>query len=160
MPVEPATDRRLGNAALIVTTVILMIVGVTAAIAFRPKGDIDIPAAWRSNSDYTLVIFGRDSCPACLASRDFHKELAAAAAKNGIRTVAALTASIEDTATFASSLGLPADHAIRANPAPEHLKSVPTVVIVNRSGEILKKTEGALPVDKQRALMNFVTNLR
>ncbi len=157
---DTATDRRLGNAALIVTTVILMIVGVTAAIAFRPRGDIEIPAEWRSESEYTLVIFGRDSCPACLASRAFHKELAAVAATNGIRTVAALTASIDDPAKFAESLGLPADHAVRASPAPEHLKSVPSVVVVNRNGEILKKTEGALPADKQRALMNFVMNLR
>jgi thioredoxin-related protein len=158
--VHPSSDRRLGHAALIVTTVILLIVGVTAAIAFRPKGDITIPEEWRSKSEYTLVIFGRDSCPACLASRAFHQALAAAAEKNGIRTIAALTASIENTAQFAQSLGIPADQAIRANPAPERLKSVPTIVIVKRNGEILMKTEGALPADKQRALMNFVTSLR
>lgn len=157
---DATADRRLGRAALIVTTLIIVIVGITAAIAFRPTGDIEIPSAWRSQSDYTLVIFGRDSCPACLASREFHRELAAAAENNGVHTVAALTASIEDPAKFAASLGLSADHALRANPAPEHLKSVPTVLVVNRSGEILKKTEGALSVDKQRALLNFVTHLR
>ena len=157
---DATADRRLGRAALIVTTLIIVIVGITAAIAFRPTGDIEIPAAWRSQSDYTLVIFGRDSCPACRASLEFHKELAAAAEKRGIHTIAALTASIENPAQFAASLGLSAEHALRASPAPEHLKSVPTVLVVNRSGEILKKTEGAQSVDKQRALLNFVVNLR
>lgn len=157
---DATTDRRLGRAALIVTTLIVVIVGITAAIAFRPKGDIEIPAAWRSQSEYTLIIFGRDSCPACAASAEFHRTLVAAAEARGIRTLAALTASIEDPARFAASLGLAPDRALRANPAPEHLKSVPTVILVNRNGEILQKTEGALRADKQRALLNFVTNLR
>jgi hypothetical protein len=158
--VNPDTDRRLGRAALIITALIVMIVGVTAAIAFRPKGDIDVPAAWRSQSEYTLVIFGRDSCPACLASREFHRDLAAAAEAAGVRAVAALTASIEDPAHFAASLGLAPDRAVRANPPPEHLKSVPTLLVVNRNGEILKKTEGALPADKQRAWKSFLATLR
>lgn len=157
---DATTDRRLGRAALIVTTLIIVIVGITAAIAFRPKGDIDIPAAWRSQSEFTLIIFGRDSCPACQASTDFHKALAAAAEANGVRAVAALTASMGDPAQFAAALGVSPDRAIRANPAPEHLKSVPTVIVVNRNGDVLKKTEGVLSADKQRALLNFVANLR
>ena len=157
---DATTDRRLGRAALIVTTMIIAIVGITAAIAFRPTGNIEIPAAWRSHSEYTLIIFGRDSCPACQASADFHKALTAAAEANGVRTVAALTASIGDPARFAASLGVSPDRALRANPAPAHLKSVPTVIVVNRNGDILKKTEGVLSADKQRALLNFVANLR
>ncbi len=157
---DATSDKRLGRAALIVTTLIIVIVGITAAIAFRPKGDIEIPFEWRAQSEYTLVIFGRDSCPACKASADFHKELVAVAEASGVRAIAALTASIENPTQFAASLGLAPDHAVRAHPAPEFLKSVPTVIVVNRNGDILSKTEGALRADKQRALLNFVANLR
>lgn len=157
---DATTDKRLGRAAVIVTTFLILVVGVTAAIAFRPKGDLEIPAEWRAQSDYTLVIFGRESCPACQASAAFHKTLAAAAEAHGIRTVAALTASIEDPKKFAASIGIAPDHALRAIPVPEHLKSVPTVIVVSRNGTILKKTEGALSSEKQRALVQFVTSLR
>lgn len=157
---DATTDRRLGRAALIVTAFIILVVGVTAAVAFRPRGDVEIPADWRSQSDYTLIIFGRESCPACQSSAAFHKELAAAAEAHGVRAIAALTASIEDPAKFAASIGIAPDHALRANPAPEHLKSVPTVIVVNRAGDILKKTEGALSNDKQRTLVAFIATLR
>ncbi len=158
--VDATIDRRLGRAALIVTTLMILIVGVTAAIALWPRGDVEIPAEWRSQSDYTLIIFGRESCPACAASAAFHKELATAAEAHGVRALAALTASVEDPAQFAASIGIAPDHALRAHPAPKHLTSVPTVIVVNRAGEILKKTEGALSNVKQRALLNFVTGLR
>lgn len=157
---DATTDRRLGRAALIVTTFIILVVGVTAAVAFRTRGAVAIPPEWRSQSDYTLIIFGRESCSACQASAAFHKELAAAAEAHGIRTIAALTDRSENPSQFAASIGIAPDHALRANPAPEHLKTVPTVIIVNRTGEVLKQTQGALSVDKQRTLLNFVTNLR
>jgi len=37
---------------------------------------------------------------------------------------------------------------------------VPAIVIVGRDGTILRKTEGALSAEQQRAMMTFVTALR
>ena len=157
---DPASDRRLGRAALLVTTLMILTVAVTAGLAMRPRGEIEIPAGWRSQSKYTLIIFGRKSCPACAASASFHKELAAAAESRGVRAVAASTGSVENMGAFAASIGVAPDHALRASPAPKYLHSVPAIVIVGRDGTILRKTEGALSAEQQRAMMTFVTALR
>lgn len=157
---DATTDRRLGRAALIVTALLILTVAVTAAIALWPRGEVEIPAEWRSQSNYTLIIFGRESCPACAASAAFHKELAAAAAAHGVRAIAASTGSAENPETFAASIGIARDHALRASPAPKNLKSVPAIVLVSRNGAILRTTEGALSIAEQRALMSFVTTLR
>jgi hypothetical protein len=153
-------DRRLGRAALIVTALLILMVAVTAAIALRPRGEVEIPAEWRSHSDYTLIIFGRTSCPACEASASFHRELAAAAETHGVRVVAASTGSMENADAFAVSIGVKPEHSVRAVPAPQHLNSVPAIVVVDRGGRILQKAEGALAPDRQRDWMRFVSALR
>lgn len=156
---DPASDRRLGRAALVITALLIVTVAVTAGIATHPRGQIEIPAAWRSQSDYTLIVFGRESCPACAASAAFHKQLAAAAEAHGVRVVAAASGTAEDPKSFAASIGVAPDHALRANPTPKHLNSVPAIVIVSRDGTILRKTDGVLPIAQQRSLLNFVTAL-
>ena len=157
---EARTDRRIGRAAVILTTSLLAMVALTAAVALWPRGDIEIPSAWYSQSDDTLVIFGRESCPACAASATFHRELAAAAEASGIRVVAAMTARGEDPAAFAASLGLAPDRGVFASPAPKRLTTVPTILVVNRLGRTLQKKEGALSIDDQRALLEYLKTLR
>jgi hypothetical protein len=151
---------RLGRAALAVTVLLILMVGITAAIAARPRGEVEIPAEWRSQSDYTLIILGRTSCPACESSSAFHRELAAAAGARGIRLVAASTGSAEDPAAFAASIGMTADHAVRAVPAPKNLKTVPAILIMKRDGAILKKTVGSLSPVQQRDWIRLVSSLR
>jgi len=157
---QTRTDRRLGRAALIVTAFVILAVSTTAWIATSRRGEIEIPAEWRSQSDYTLIVFGRESCPACAASAAFHKELAAAAEAHGVRTVAASTSATENPAAFAASIGLKPDRALRAIPAPKHLLSVPAILVVNRDGAILRETQGALSAEQKRALVSFVAGLR
>ena len=159
---DPAADRRLGRAAIIITALVIAIVAITAVVARRTRAelDIEIPAAWRSQSNFTLIIFGRESCPACAASAAFHRELAAAAEANGVRAMAASTSSTEDPAAFAASIGVAPEHALGASPAPKHLTTIPAIVIVTRDGKILRKTEGVLTDDAQRALVTFVMTLR
>lgn len=157
---DPASDRRLGRAALLVTLLAVLIVVTTAWVAGRTRGGIEIPAAWRAQSEYTLIIFGRESCPACAASAAFHRKLAAAAEAHGVRAVAASTSSLETPESFAASIGLAPNHALRASPAPAHLNTIPAIVIVNRDGATLRSTEGTLTVEQQRALLDFVATLR
>jgi hypothetical protein len=161
--VDPVSDRRLGRAALAVTALLIAIVAVSAAIALRhspARGDIEIPAEWRAASDYTLIIFGRESCPACAASAPFHRELAAAAIGRDVRVIAASTSSAEDPAAFARSIGVAPDHAIRATPPPKNMKSVPALVVVKRDGAILRHTEGLLTADQRRQFISFVGAIR
>lgn len=159
---DTASDRRLGRAALVIASLLIATVAITAAIGSahaRPRGEVEIPAEWRSQSDYTMIIFGRESCPACAASVAFHKELAKSAAARGVRVIAASTSGVEKPEQFATSIGVPVDHAIRANPAPKNLKSVPAIVIVNRAGTILRKTEGALTPEQRRSLTAYLATL-
>jgi len=155
-------DSRLGRAALIVTALLILMVAITAAIAARPRGatDIEIPAEWRAQSDYTLIILGRTSCPACEASAIFHKDLTAAAQARGVRVLAVSTSSKESPAAFAASIGVAPDRALRASPAPKNLTSVPAIVVVTRGGEILRKHEGALAPAEPRDWMKFISTLR
>lgn len=157
---KPTTDRRLGRAAIVVTMALALMLGVTAAVALWPRGAVELPEAWYSHSDYTLIIFGRTSCAACATSADFHRTLAAAAEARGIRVVAAVTARDETPADFAASIGIQPDHAVRASPAPPRVTTVPTVIVTNRRGTILKQLEGALSVDDQRALGDYLATLR
>jgi hypothetical protein len=158
--VDPATDRRLGRAALIVTAVLLLTVAVTAAIALRPRGGIDIPAEWRSPSGYTLVIFGRTTCAACAASAAFHRDLVAAAHARGVRVVAASTGSAREPGVFAASIGAAPDEAVRAIPAPKNLTTVPAIVLMSGDGRILKQTAGVLALGPQRDWIGLVSTVR
>lgn len=159
---DPASDRRLGRAALVMTAFVILTFLTTAVIARRSRGggEIEIPAAWRSQADYTLIVFGRESCPACAASAKFHKQLAATAESHGVRVVAALTGSAETPSAFAASIGVTADHALNASPAPKYLKSVPSIVIVSRDGTVLRRADGVQSVAQQRSLLSFVAALR
>jgi len=158
--VKSTTDRRIGRAAIVLSVFLVVMVGATAAVALWPRGDIELPAAWFSGADTTLVIFGRAGCPACDASTAFHQQLVATAESLGIHVIAALTARGGAPEAFAESLGLEGDHGVLAVPAPAHLTTVPTVVIVDRRGTVLQKKVGALSIDDQRALLNYLTTLR
>jgi thioredoxin-related protein len=158
--VDPASDRRLGRAALAIAVLLIAVVFVTATAAGRRHRELEIPAEWRSQADYTLIIFGRASCPACASSASFHKELAAAATTHGIRVVAASTSSTEDPAAFAASIGVGAERAIRASPAPANLRTIPAIVLVNRDGKVLREITGALTQAQRRDLLNALDAMR
>lgn len=157
---QPATDRRIGRAALIVSATLILMIGVTVIVALWPRDAIELPADWYAGSDYTLVIFGRPGCDACDASAGFHRDIATLGTSKGMRVIAAATSREAAPSDFAASMGLPADHGAMAVPAPAHLTVVPTIVIVDRRGKTLTRKEGALSIDDQRALMEYVRKLK
>lgn len=140
-----ALDARLHRAAPLVTAALIAIVLITLAVSWwtrsRPA-QVGLDASYYSSASYTLIIFGRISCPACAASATFHRALVGAARAHGIRVIAACTARDESAGAFAESIGAAAEDGRLAAPPPANLTRIPTILLVNRDGTVIDRLTG------------------
>ena len=136
---------------------------VAAAIGLSPKpaprppayvvGEtVDVPAAWYSSADTTLVLFARASCGACEKAKPFLTKLVGIMNARGAAFMAHPAISDIEDRQFATSLGLKSANIVVA---PDKLKvrATPTLLLVNRAGTILNAWEGVGEADKQAAIL-------
>jgi hypothetical protein len=146
MSTAPETsDARLGRLAPRITAALVALVVITAAVGWWARSrtaPIELDASYYGGANYTVVVFGRLSCPACAASAEFHRAVVAAARARGVRIVAASTARDEDAARFAESIGAVPDEGRVAVPPPGNLTRIPTVLLVDRRGTVLDRLTG------------------
>jgi peroxiredoxin len=132
--------------------------GVKPAVreaAYRTGQTIDVPADWYQNAPYTMVLFARANCGACQNAQPFFKQLA-----NGLKGRAAVILAgseqdREEDSEYARALGLK-DPAIRITPAGLKVRLTPTLVLINRRGEILGAWEGVGPVEQQSTIAKAI----
>jgi len=136
---------------------------VAAAIGISPKpaprppayqaGEIvDVPAAWYSKADTTLVLFARASCGACEKAKPFLTKVVGIMNAKGAAVMAhpALT-EVEDK-QFAKSLGVNAPNVVVVTDKLK-VQATPTLLLVNRAGKILNAWEGVGKENEQAAIL-------
>jgi thioredoxin-related protein len=137
---------------------------VAAAIGFKPtaapapyaEGDqVDVPAAWYSTADTTLIVFARASCAACEKAQPFLATLVAHADASGAAVMAHPPGMDEEDRQFARSLGV-ADDKVMVVGAGLKVRATPTILIVNRAGRILGAWDGAGEDDRQASILKAV----
>jgi thiol-disulfide isomerase/thioredoxin len=145
---------------LLVTAMTIAWPRATAALGMRPKPAppayaagqaIDTPADWYDHADHTLVVFARASCGACQQAQPFLKQLVDELGSKSAVVLA--TPGQEPTAElgYGHALGL-ADAAVKTVPAGLRVRATPTLVLVNRQGQIIAAWEGVGPEKKQKEI--------
>jgi len=136
---------------------------VASALGIQPAGPppayevgslIDTPAAWHETADSTLVLFARASCGASQKAQPFLAELVGALQRDGRAAVVASVGqeSFDEDAAFARGLGVAADR-VRATPAGARVRATPTLVLVTRTGRVLRSWEGVGPAQSQQEIL-------
>ena len=175
---SPSSDRLVRRASVAASVGFALMVAATlgyigwprvaAALGSKPTprppayavGDIvDVPAAWYSSADTTLVLFARASCGACQKAQPFLTKIVGLMNARGAAVMAhpPLT-DVEDT-QFAKSLGVKNDHIVVV-PAGVRVRATPTVLLVNRQGKIISAWEGVGKDDRQAAILAAINAVR
>lgn len=170
---NPRSDVFLCRAATLVAISCVVIVAGTAVILARPDlrarvylapatsypvgSSLDLPRDTIRPGIRTVVIFGRSSCQACVASKALHQQVAAAARATSSQVLWVSTAP-DDKAEMLHGLelGLNRDE-VRVLPAQSlRLMRVPTIVIVDTKGIVMGSWEGTVPTDEHEKLLNLI----
>ena len=131
--------------------------GVSTKPAPRPPayvvGDaIDVPAAWYSSADTTLVLFARASCGACEKAQPFLTKIVGIMNTKGAAVMVHPTGTEIEDAQFAKSLGVK-DGQVKAAGSSLKVQATPTVLLVNRQGKIVGAWEGVGKDGVQAAIL-------
>jgi len=168
------TDRLVGRTASWVNATLAVALGATLVIvgwprvqhalgmtakapapAYRTGDAIDVPVEWYQSSPFTLVLFARASCGACQQAQPYLQHLVAGVREHGAVVLASPGLEKEADLKFGRQLGL-ADGQSRIVPAGLRVKATPTLVVVNRRGEILGAWEGVGPPEKQAVIRKSI----
>jgi hypothetical protein len=164
-------DRRGRRGAAIVVVVCALTVGVTALVGFAPAigerwgwsepsrpayalGDsVDVPRRLYDESAQTLLVFASGTCGACLRSAAAFGELAVELRGTQTRFLL-LTPTIRhaDQESLLAAASLQASEFAAFDLTTLRLKSVPSVVLVDRAGRILYSREGYVDEDARAAI--------
>jgi hypothetical protein len=166
---------RLGRIAIALAVTAVVIVGATAALVARPdlrarlglapeayavRQVVDVPPAIYNSSSYTLLIFARSTCDVCQRSAKFLSRLAGqtAGAGAGVRLVSSAPVVASELA-FARALGLSDAQVAPVDLKTVRVRRVPTIVLVDRHGEIHYAREGAVSTSDQEAVIKTLVSL-
>jgi peroxiredoxin len=175
---SPSSDRLVSRASIAASVGLALMLAVTlgyigwprVAAAFGTKpaprppayamGEtVDVPAAWYSSADTTLILFARASCGACETAKPFLTKLVGVMNSRGAAYMAHPQGTdVEDT-QFATSLGVKTDRVVVV-PAGVKVHATPTVLLVNRQGKIVGAWEGVGKEDKQAAILAAIDTLK
>ncbi len=161
------TDRVVGKAASLTNAGLVLILLVTAMTVAWPRATsalgmrarpvppaylagqtIDTPAEWYSASDCTLVVFARASCGACQQAEPFLKQLVAEVGDNTTVVLGTTGKEPQEEAGFGRAIGLD-DASVKVVPDGVRVRATPTLVLVDRQGQVLAAWEGVGPERKQ-----------
>ena len=121
-----------------------------SAPGYRAGDRIDLPTGAYDDSTLTVLVFVRSNCPACRRSQPMFKDIADRLGGTPARMRLVIDhARAEAETEYATALGLASTALIPADFLALHLHVVPTLVLVDRSGEVLYALEG-VPSDEQR----------
>jgi thioredoxin-related protein len=163
--------RRIATAAAVtclavvaITALLISVPSLRARVAllsvrtsYRVGERIDVSPHVYENSPLTLLVFTRSNCAACQAAKPALKNIAGhlkATPAQMILVVGSPDASSE--IGYASEIGLDRTRIAGVNLTALRLQSVPTLVLVSRSGEVLYTTEGPPSDQQQQELFQVV----
>jgi len=150
----------LGTTALVVawprlTTTLGVKSTPTRNAAYRTGQTVDVPASWYEASPYTLLVFARASCGACQQAQPFFKQLTSGLKGRASVLMVGSDLDRENDAAYGRAIGLK-DASIQVAPDGLKVRVTPTVVLINKRGEILGAWEGVGPADQQDAIAKAI----
>jgi hypothetical protein len=174
-----ATERLIGKVATAVTIGCVAVVAITVAalampslrarLGFPPGRSasysvgqrIDVPANLYDSSPLTLLVFARSSCSACQRAKPVFADIARRLSAPSSARILLVTSSTrhEDEVSYVRDLGLDESHLVTLDGAGLRLQVVPTLVLVDRLGEIHYASEGVPTAAQEDDLLRAVASL-
>lgn len=102
----------------------------------------------------TIILALQAGCPYCAASAPFYRELIPAAAAKNVGVIMILPQPIGESEAYLTSLGLPHIPVYSTNLQSVGITGTPTLVMVDRSGEIMNVWSGQLPTELHQAVLS------
>ena len=128
--------------------------------AYATRSRIDVPPAVYRTSSYTVVLFARSTCAVCRSSVTFLTKLVREAAAAGVAVRLLSSAPVApDELAFAQGIGLGPAEVVAVDMRTIRVARVPTIVLVDREGEIRYAREGAIPAAEQDGLLSTLSSL-
>lgn len=166
-----SADRRVARVALTAAAVAVLVLGGTIAAGFAlprlrpapvPDGlaylvgtELDAPVAAAIGPGPHLVLFAQATCATCDASRPVLGQLIKDASAAGLATAMVTTLDTPQTnEEFASSIGLGAERVALLNFEGLRIKRVPTLLVVDRAGVVIRSHEGLVTADVARTFVS------
>ncbi len=144
----PAVRARLGWAAV-------------QTPAYAVGDPIDIPASLREHSERTLVVFASGTCGASVRSTPALKRLAEDLRGSSTRFLLVTPVAMKaDQEALENNLGLTASEHATLDMSGLKVTSVPTMVLVDRSGRILFSREGFVDQAAYQSLVGLTQGKR
>jgi hypothetical protein len=150
----------ISRIAATVSVVCVTVIAASLAVALSPTlhgKAARVVDEWRSrsvriapptygDSVRTVLIYVRGNCPACAASVPALRRLVAAVRPvSGVKVQLVTPRAVVDEWEYAEAIGLARSEIVSANaPEMEPVRTVPSIIVVDRRGRILYRHAGAV----------------
>lgn len=98
----------------------------------------------------TVLLFGSSKCPSCVKSAEFYKKLGL----KPVQIVAVTRDPLEQMESHIKNHGYRVDKVISRGKV--HVGILPTIIIVDESGNIIKRKSGVLNDSEQEEILNLL----
>ena len=157
------------NLAIILVVVLIGIVFIKNYLpSFRSKGknrdyrvsagrSVALPGVeWENNGETLLLVLDK-GCAYCRASAPFYQEIAREAAQNpGVQLIAVLPQSVSESKQYLSDLNVPINEVRQSNFEALSVQGTPTLILVNRKGEVKQSWPGKLPPEQETEVLKRI----
>lgn len=115
---------------------------------------LSLPGVDWAGAEKTLLLTLSTDCRFCTESAPFYRRLAASTAgRTDVRLVALLPQSPGESREYLSRHGVEVREVIQARPGSLGVAGTPTLILVNKSGSVIKSWVGRLPEGEESEVM-------
>ena len=108
--------------------------------------------SWEQNKKTLLLVLQKD-CHFCSESMPFYKTLVQKSKEKGIKLVAVLPNSREESIQHLKENGVEIQEVIQASSKNINVQGTPTLILTNDKGEVLNSWIGKLPSEKEQEVI-------
>jgi len=108
------------------------------------------------NATKSLIFVLNDACSFCKASAPFHRSVAELSRSHGVQTIAIMGTPKEQVLSYLREYSISVAVAAQALPPELGVRAVPTLILVDRSGVVLKTWHGQLTENQQKDVIKSV----
>jgi thioredoxin-related protein len=164
--------KRINLAANLAIIVVLALIGILFArnylLSARSKNQnhdyrvtagskVSLPGVDWTKNELTLLLALDTKCSYCTASAPFYKEIARAATQNHrVQLIAVLPQEISESKQYLNDLNVPIDEVRQSALEVLGTQGTPTLIMVNRHGEVIRSWAGKLPPDEETEVLKRI----
>jgi thioredoxin-related protein len=116
---------------------------------------VSLPDIDWAKSDQTLLLVLHKGCRFCSESAPFYRRLVQeTAVRNNVQLIAVLPEEVNEGRKYLSDLDVPIDEVKQATPASLGASGTPTLILVNKAGEVTASWVGKLPAAEESEVLN------